>query len=452
MRVAVVGCGYVGLVTGVGLASVGHQVLAIEADPGRLEQVAAGSPPFHEPGLQGLLRSELRSGRFGVSSDLREAADEDVVLLAVQTPPDPTGGIDLRYLERAAASLAEAFADSPRRRRAVVIRSTVVPGTAEAVVAPSFEADVAVASNPEFLREGSALEDFLHPDRVVVGCEEEWGRELLAELYRPFDAPLIFTSPATAELAKYTSNAFLATLVSFSNEIARICESVPGVDVEDVLGIIHSDRRLTPKVDGRTIRPEILSYLKAGCGFGGSCLPKDISALIAASKGRGEELPLLEAVRAVNEAQPVRVVESAARALGGLEGRTVAVLGLAFKGGTDDLRSSPGLRIVEELLARGARVTVYDPLVSARALAEHQRSGQLSTAHDAAAALEAAEACIITTNAPEFRGLGDLLAEGDYSDTVIIDGRRVIDHARVGHAAYLAVGRAGERSSPPVPR
>jgi UDPglucose 6-dehydrogenase len=227
---------------------------------------------------------------------------------------------------------------------------------------------------------------------------------------------------------------------------------VPGVDVEDVLGIIHSDRRLTPAVDGKAVRPEILSYLKAGCGFGGSCLPKDISALIAASRGRGEELPLLEAVRAVNEAQPVRVVESAARALGGLDGRTVAVLGVAFKGGTDDLRSSPGLRIVEELLARGAKVAVYDPLVSPRSLDEHQQSGQLSTADDVAAALEAAEACIITTNAPEFTGLGALLAEGNYGDTVIIDGRRILAPNEIGDAAYLAVGRAAERSSPPLPR
>ncbi len=367
MRVAVVGCGYVGLVSGVGLASVGHHVVGIEVDRARRERIAEGSPGFYEPGLVELLQAQLEEGRFRVASELSETADADVVLLAVQTPPGEDGAIDLSFLTRAASELADIFAAAPRRR-VVAIRSTVVPGTAQGVVAPSFDGDVAVASNPEFLREGSAVDDFLHPDRVVIGCEEPWARELLAELYRPFDAPLIATSPPTAELAKYTSNAFLATLVSFSNEISHICESLPGVDVEDVLQIIHADRRLTLRAGGRAETSEIVSYLKAGCGYGGSCLPKDLSALIAAGEARGNALPLLNAVREVNESQPGRVVSATEEALGSLRGRQVAVLGVAFKGGTDDLRASPGLRIVEELLERGALVTVYDPLVGSAAL------------------------------------------------------------------------------------
>jgi len=446
MRVAVVGCGYVGLVTGVGMASVGHDVLGIEVDRSRRERIAGGSVPFHEPGLQDLLRSELGSGRFGVSSEMEQAGEADVVLLAVQTPPDPTGAIDLQFLERAGRALVDAFSAAPRQR-AVVVRSTVVPGTAERVLVPLFDENAAVASNPEFLREGSALQDFLHPDRIVIGCEEDWARELLSELYRPFDAPLVLTSPATAELAKYTSNAFLATLVSFSNEISRVCESLPGVDVEDVLGILHTDRRLSPAVDGEVVRPGILSYLKAGVGYGGSCLPKDVSALIAAGRVYGEELPLLQAVRGINDAQPARVVASAERALGELEGRAIAVLGVAFKGDTDDLRCSPGLRIVDELLDRNAEVTVYDPLVSPGALAENLGEASVTAVESLAVALETAEACIITTNAREFADLGALLAERGRPGLVVIDGRRVLAGDELDEAVYVAVGRAADPRS-----
>jgi UDPglucose 6-dehydrogenase len=438
MRVAVVGCGYVGLVSGVGLASAGHDVVGIEADSGRRERIAAGSPPFHEPGLPELLRTELDGGRFRTSSELADAAEADVVLVAVQTPPDPGGSIDLRYLTDAAAALSEAFAAAPERRRVVAVRSTVVPGTLDGVLAPIFGPGTAVASNPEFLREGSAVQDLLRPDRIVVGCDQEWARELLADLYRPFGAPVMFASPATAELSKYTSNAFLATLVSFSNEIARISESLPGVDVEEVLGILHADRRLSA---GET-RPGILSYLKAGCGFGGSCLPKDLSALIGAAEAQGHELPLLRAVREVNEAQPGRVVGAAREALGGLEGRTVAVLGLAFKAGTDDLRSSPGLTILSELLEQGAAVTVYDPLVAAAALAAYVERGLVEVAESLTEALAEADACILTTNAPEVAALGDLLARGEYPQLLVVDGRRVLEADQMGAGVYLAVGRA----------
>ncbi len=445
MRVAVVGCGYVGLVSGVGLASVGHEVVGIEADPRRREQIAAGSAPFHEPGLPALLRSELDRGGFTLSPDLADAGEADVVLLAVQTPPVADGSIDLRYLTSAASDLSDVFASGPERRRVVAVRSTVVPGTVEGVLAPLLGPAVAVASNPEFLREGSALKDFLHADRMVVGCREESAREVLIELYEPFEAPVVFTSPATAELAKYASNAFLATLVSFSNEMAHICESLPGVDVEDVLTILHADRRLNA---GAGTRPEILSYIKAGCGFGGSCLPKDLSALIAAGEALGHELPLLSAVRAVNEAQPARVVAAAREALGGVEGRTVAVLGVAFKAGTDDLRSSPGLKIVDALLEQGARVTIYDPLVQPPALAAYVERGPVEVAASLPEALAGADACVVTTNAPELAGLVELLASGEYPRLVVVDGRRILDPDQMGTGVYVGVGRAQASLTP----
>jgi UDPglucose 6-dehydrogenase len=449
VRVAVVGCGYVGLVTGVGLASVGHDVVGIETDEAAAAAIADGTPRFHEPGLAELLRAQLDAGRFEIVGDVGGTAEADVVFLAVQTPPGESGAIDLGYLARAASAVAAAFAGTPARRRVVAVRSTVVPGTADEVVAPLFDAATAVASNPEFLREGSALDDFLHPDRVVVGCSDEEGRRLLGDLYGPLDAPIVFTTPVTAELAKYVSNAFLATLISFSNEIGRICETLPGVDVEDVLGILHQDRRLSPLVEGRRVRPGILSYLKAGCGYGGSCLPKDLSALLAARRELGHEHPLLEAVRAVNETQPARVVDLAEDVLGPLDGQRVGVLGLAFKGGTDDLRSSPGLRIVDELLARNAEVVVFDPMVRAEALPDLAGRVRFATTLDEALAL--AEACVVTTDAPEFAALGERLEAPQNGLPTIVDGRRVVSVPADEDARYVAVGR-GRTATPPGSR
>lgn len=440
LHVAVVGCGYVGLVTGVALASIGHHVTGVEISDARREQIASGIPPFFEPGLEKLLTTTLDEGRFAVTGAMAAVADADVVLLAVQTPPTADGAIDLQYLRNAAASVAEAFATAPRRR-VVAVRSTVVPGTVESVVAPVFDDErspTAVASNPEFLSEGSAVNDFLDADRVVVGCDSPWGRELLHQLYEPLQTEIVMVSPSTAELSKYTSNALLATLISFSNEIARISESLPGVDVEDVLGIVHRDRRLSPRIDGQVVSPKILSYLKSGCGYGGSCLPKDLSALLAHRSAQGHAHPLLSAVREINDHQPGRVVDMAHRALGGLEGRAVTVLGVAFKSGTDDVRSSPGLQMVDELVARGARVTVFDPLVGADAPALVDRRDRIAVADSLDDALDGADACIIATLAPVFATVSELTR--DAGTPIVIDGRRLLpDEAIADHV--LAVGR-----------
>jgi UDPglucose 6-dehydrogenase/GDP-mannose 6-dehydrogenase len=429
----------VGLVTGVGLASVGHEVIAIEADPERRESIGAGRLPFHEPALGAALARQQAEGRFEIAGDSRRAAEADIVLLAVQTPPRKDGSIELGFLESAARQVTEALAVGAPRARVVAVRSTVVPGTTEQIIRPIVDGRAAVASNPEFLREGSALSDFLSPDRVVVGTDDEDAWQLLSELYRPLDAPVVRTSPTTAELAKYTSNALLATLISFSNEIARVCETLPEVDVEEVLGVVHRDRRLTPSVAGQLIEPEILAFLKAGCGFGGSCLPKDLSALLAHQKGLGLEHPLLEAVLRVNESQAEHVVESLAKTLGELQGRPVAVFGVAFKGGTDDVREAPGLRIVDRLLARGARVVVFDPLVSESSVADYVARGA-HVAPGLEEAVEATDACVITTNAPEFAALAEILRARADSSYVVFDGRRFLEPSSFD-GIYAGVGR-----------
>ncbi len=442
MNVAVVGCGYVGLVTALGLAGAGHDVVGIEVSGERRDSIAAGRAPFHEPGLEELLAETLASGRFRVAGDIAEIAQADVVLLAVQTPPTSDGANDLSYLREAAEQVATVIASDGGRRRVVAVRSTVVPGTLATVVRPALPAEVAIASNPEFLREGSAVSDFRNPDRIVIGCDEDWGRERLGELYAPLDAPVVFTTPATAELAKYASNAFLATLISFANEIGRISESLPGVDVEDVLGILHRDRRLSPEVNGQTVRPAILSYLKAGCGYGGSCLPKDLSALLATRSRDGFDHPLLDAVRAINETQPVLLVDRLEAALLGLGGRSVAVLGLAFKGGTDDLRESPGLRIVDLLLERGVIVTAYDPLVTVDSLSSYVGRG-LRVESTLDAAIVDAEACVVATNAEEFGALAELVRARDGSAPLVVDGRRALAPDSFA-GGYIGVGRQSQ--------
>jgi UDPglucose 6-dehydrogenase len=433
MDVAVVGCGYVGLVTGASLASVGHTVVGIDTDEARLDAIRSGRAPFHEPGLDELLAGGLSSGAFSVTTDLDAAASADVVLLAVQTPPRPDGSVELGHLEQATRDLAAALAPAPPRRRVVAIRSTVPPGTNDHVVTPVLATvrDVAVVSNPEFLREGSAVADLLEADRIVIGSDDGWAADVVRSLYEPLGAPVVRVSPATAELAKYASNALLGTLISFSNEIARLCETTPGVDVEEVLGIVHRDRRLSH--DG--VPAPIVSYLRAGCGYGGSCLVKDIAALASYGASVGEPTKVLDAVAAVNDGQPARLIELAERALGPLDGRGIAVLGAAFKAGTDDLRHSPGLAVVRELVRRGASVTVFDPLVGHAALAP-LLPADVVVAGTLDEAVAAAEACLVTTAAPEFAALAERAGA-----PMVVDGRRALDPAAFD-GSYVAIGRA----------
>jgi UDPglucose 6-dehydrogenase/GDP-mannose 6-dehydrogenase len=282
----------------------------------------------------------------------------------------------------------------------------------------------------------------------VIGCHESWGTDRVAELYDGLDPYVIRTTPAVAELAKCASNALLGTLISFSNQLARLAEAIPGVDVEEVLAILHRDRRLSPVIDNKVVLPEILSYLRSGIGFGGSCLPKDIRALASFASSTGEETPLLEAVMEINEHQPQRVVSMAMDALGGLVDKNVTVLGLAFKADTDDLRESPGLKIVDLLLRERARVTAYDPLVSPAALAQYVEKG-MAIAPDLDSAIRGADACLIATRADEFRELSGLLEAAAQGRTAVIDGRRLLESSGFRGRPFRAVGRGVNISAEP---
>lgn len=439
MKVAVLGSGYVGLVSAVGLGLRGHEVLAIDIDPIRVKKIANGEVPFYEPGLTEGLKVCLLAENLKVTDNLEAVLDYEIVLICVQTPPKSDGSIDLSILEKALKQLADIFEKNPGDK-IVVVRSTVIPGTTENFVAPIFSSSstkTEVVFNPEFLREGSALKDFIRPDRIVIGTNSNRAKVLLTQLYSPFNAPLIITTPSTAEISKYTSNTLLATLVSFSNQIARITEKTPNTDIEQVLDILHLDRRFRlPDKDGRA---SIISYLKAGCGYGGSCLPKDLSALITYAKSLKEEAPLLEAVEKINNEQPLRVVKMAKEAMGGFDKHKVAVLGVAFKGGTDDLRDSPGLAIVNELLKEKAKVVIFDPLVNKQALKSYIEKGA-EVVSTFSAALKGATACIIASNALEFAQIDQL--NGQNKNLKIVDGRRFLKPQNNWEGRYFAIGRA----------
>jgi UDPglucose 6-dehydrogenase len=444
MRVCVVGAGYVGLTTAACLADRGHEVACVDVDPARVALVQEGRVPFHEPGLAELLQAGLASGRLRVTGDLAGAVrDAELTVLAVGTP-ERDGAIHLSYVERAAGEIGQALRDAGGYR-VVVVKSTVPPGTTDTLVREAVEqgsglaaGEFGLCANPEFLREGSAVADFLEPDRIVIGRLDERSGAVLARAYESFDCPVVLTTLRNAELAKYAANALLATLISFSNELAAVCEATPGTDVREVLRAVHLDRRLTPVVDGTRVEPGILSFLWAGCGFGGSCLPKDVNALRAYARAAGADPALLDAVAGINGARPPVLSRFAEAELGSLDGAEVTVLGLAFKPGTDDLRASPALAVVDDLLARGARVRAYDPLVASVDGLE----GRVRLCATPEEALADADAALLVTAPPGVARWDWAALCSSMRRPVVVDGRGALaDVAWPAAARYLAVGR-----------
>lgn len=431
MRVVIVGMGYVGLVTGVCLAEKGHKVTCIDLDEDKVRAVSNGRPPIHEEGLEALLARNL-GDRFVATSNLAEAARHaDVTMIAVGTPFDGAR-IDLRAVRGAARSVGEAIRgrdDFP----VVVVKSTVVPGTTRDVVTPLLEeivgevAGVAfgVATNPEFLTEGQAVADFMHPDRLVLGFGDERTAERLEELYASFpEVPRVRTTVTAAETIKYASNALLATMISFSNEFADLCTAVGDVDVVDVMRGLHSSMYLT--FDGH--RVPIASFLEAGCGFGGSCLPKDVSALAAHGEALGRPMKLMRAVIDVNGRRADEMLRILRSHFTTLEGCEVTVLGLAFKPDTDDIRESPAVPIVRQLLAEGAVVRTHDPVV--QTLPAELEGENVELEPDLEDALAGADAAVLITSWPQYDTLPEVLARLD-PQPILVDGRRFVSPDRV---------------------
>lgn len=445
MKVAIVGTGYVGLVSAACLAAKGHHVTCVDVDPEKVSKINAKVPPIYEPGLQELM-NEVIPDRLQATMDLTSAVKgADLTLIAVGTPFDGDL-IDLKYIREAARQIGEALRTHDAYH-AVVVKSTVVPGTTEDVVLPILEQasgklagrDFGVGMNPEFLKEGEAIADFMYPDRIVLGGIDAQTRKVLSGLYTVFpEAEVVETTPRTAEMIKYVANSLLATLISFSNEMGNLSATL-GVDATEVMRGVHLDKRLTPVLPGgERVVPGVVSYLAAGCGFGGSCFPKDVKALIAHGMARGASMDLLNSVVTVNAKQPQQMLELLQRHAGQLENLKVAVLGMSFKPGTDDIRESPSLPVTQSLLEAGAKVTAFDPI--ARHEAEKVFSDKITFKDRLEEAIAGADAILIMTAWPDFRSLPELLAAAGESP-LVVDGRRMLPRDSVLN--YAGIGYPG---------
>lgn len=445
MKVTIIGSGYVGLVSGVCLAHIGHEVVCVDKNEARIEDILRAIPPIYEPGLEPMLKDVLASGRFSATTNLAEALkDSDISMIAVGTPSSPQG-IDLQFI-RAAASEIGAHLKAIGRYHTVVVKSTVVPTTTQTVVKEEVEkasgmkaGQFGLAMNPEFLREGTAVDDFMKPDRIVVGGFDDRSAQAVEALYKPFTCPLLRTNLCNAEMIKYTTNALLATLVSYSNEITRICEHLPGASEATVMQGVWLDRRLRADQGGKVGHPEIVSYLRGGIGFGGSCLPKDVTALKCFAEAKGIPMPMLSSVLAVNKNRPQQIIESIAAQVGALSGKRIAVVGLAFKADTDDVRESPALRLVDALLSAGANVVAYDPIAAKNVQAIYGE--RMALAGSVEAACNKADAALIATSWPQFKELDWNAIAATMQNPVIFDGRQVIRFDSAKHRfRYWAVG------------
>ena len=442
--VSIVGAGYVGLVTGACLAELGHRVICVDRDHHRIEEIQQGRVPFFETGLTELLERNLESS-LSATTDLEEAvAATEVTLLAVGTPYGPAG-IDLSAVRDATEAVGNALS-TKAGFHVVGVKSTVVPGTTDTVLSPLLErssgrdagVDFGVVVNPEFLTEGQAVADFMEPDRIIIGASDRRSEEVMAGIYGVFPKQLIMlTNPRTAEMIKYASNALLATLISFTNEVANLGAAIGGIDTVDVMQGVHSSRYLTTRCsDGETVA-EIASFLAAGCGFGGSCLPKDVASLTAQGRSLGVPMPVLEAVLEVNERQPSVLVELVRSGLGSLRGAKVAVLGLAFKPDTSDIRESPALAVIDHLAGFGAEVVVHDPVVRPGDLPKHY-AFLVDFRPQLEAAVSGVDAVVIVTRWNEYRRLPELLAKMTPAP-LLVDGRRLLAADSV--ARYAGIGR-----------
>jgi len=432
MRIAMIGTGYVGLVSGACFADFGHRVCCVDKDASKIERLNEGVMPIWEPGLEGLVKDNVARGRLTFTTDMVEAVrDAEAVFIAVGTPARRGDGhADLTFVFEAVRELAKVINPAT----VVVTKSTVPVGTGdkiEQILREEGVTDVSVASNPEFLREGAAIADFKHPDRIVVGAEDDRAQHVLREIYRPLflnRAPILITARRTAELTKYAANAFLAVKISFINEIADLCEAVDA-DVQDVARGIGLDNRIGPK------------FLHAGPGYGGSCFPKDTLALLQTAEAAGVDQRIVRTTVEVNDNRKEHMVDRVVRALGGdAAGRRVGVLGLAFKPNTDDMRDAPSIPIIKGLVERGATVSAFDPV--ARHQAEQILTG-IEFVDDAYQAADGADVLVIVTEWDEFRALDLNRIAGSLRGKVLVDLRNVYDRSDAEEAGlkYHGVGR-----------
>lgn len=423
MKIAVIGTGYVGLTQGVALAHLGHDVVCVDINAEKVARLNRGETPIFEKSLPELLREGLDSGRLTFTTDLQTAISPEtaVVFVAVQTPQAEDGSCDLRFIEHVLRDVGPLVADET----IVVVKSTVSPGTREQMHEWLGNSKVELAANPEFLRQGTAIHDFLNPDRIVIGVESDRAADILKRAHQGIDAPIFIVSVETAQLIKYAANAMLATRLSFMNEIAKIAEKV-GADIKDVEQLVGLDARIGSR------------YLRSSAGFGGGCLPKDTQALCYLGETVGSEPDLLRSILSVNDNQPKWFVKKIESMLGDLSGRQIAVWGLSFNKGTDDVRYSPAVMIVEELLSRGANVRAYDP--QAMEKARMMLGDRIDYATDALAALEDADALFALTEWPQFTNVDWAEVKRRLQRPIIFDGKHFLPHRELWEQGFEVHG------------
>ena len=435
MNITVVGTGYVGLVVGACLAETGNDVFCADVDQKKIDGLKKNVLPIYEPGLDVLVERNQEQGRLTFTTDVAKAVSgADVIFIAVGTPPDEDGSADLRHV----LAVAETIGKHAQREIVVVTKSTVPVGTASkvaAAISTNVKRPFHMCSNPEFLKEGAAVDDFMKPDRVVLGVDSDHARSVMAELYAPFvrtGKPIIFMDIPSAEMTKYAANAMLATRISFMNEIANLCEKV-GANVDLVRRGIGTDSRIGP------------SFLFPGPGYGGSCFPKDVKALVRTAKEQGAPLAVLEAVEAANDRQKLRLYEKLTQALGtSLKGARIAIWGLAFKPQTDDMREAPALTLIDNLIGAGATVVAHDP--AAMHEAERRLGKKIAFADTNYEAIDGADALVVVTDWNEYRHPDFNKIKSLLKRPVIVDGRNLYDPAKMSALGftYLSIGRGRE--------
>jgi UDPglucose 6-dehydrogenase len=428
MNLAIVGSGYVGLVTGTCFAEVGHTVICVDNDLKKVHQLQDGHIPIYEPGLEELVKKNVAAGRLSFTNSIGDAvAASKVIFIAVPTPPQPDGSVDLSFVEGVAREVAIHI----KEYRIIVDKSTVPVKTGEKVAQTISRynpgADIDVVSNPEFLREGSAVEDLMKPDRIVVGVSSDRAIAPMKEIYEPFNAPIMITDLNSAELIKHAANSFLALKISYINAVAAICEA-SGANIERVADGMGADKRI-----GR-------AFLNAGIGYGGSCFPKDISAFIRISRELGYQFHLLEEVERINADQKERFLKKVRESLWVLRHKKIGVLGLAFKGNTDDVRSSVAISIVQQLIAEGAEVRAYDPKGMEKALALVPGAKMVEKAEDVA---DGADALLLLTEWNEFKTLPWQAMKKKMLSPLLFDGRNLLDPEQIRALGftYTSIGR-----------
>jgi UDPglucose 6-dehydrogenase len=446
-KLSILGMGYVGLCTAACFADRGFKVVGVDRDEGRVEAINQGIPPLYEPGLEEILRGVTGKGCLRCTTDYQSAiAETEITFITVGTPSRQDGGIDLTYVEGAAKNIGAALREI-ERYHLVVVKSTVTPGTTNNIVKPLIEEeskkrcgeDFGLCMNPEFLREGHAIEDTLKPDRIVIGEEDERSGDTLASLYREFYGeaipPLMRTSLANAEMIKYATNTFLAARISLINTFANICQLIPGTDIKAVAEGIGLDKRIGPH------------FLNAGLGYGGSCFPKDVRAITKHAERLGYPSPLLKSIDEINDKQPFKAIQIAQSLLGNLEGKRIAILGLSFKPGTDDIREAVSIKIIEKLLEMRVEVKAYDP----KAVKNAQKifGDKIEYAGSAIECIKEADCCIIVTEWEEFKKLKPKDFKTQMKTPTVIDGRRIYNPDSFKETLrYAAIGLGDESLKP----